>query len=296
MFGAVAVGMFRLPELGAVLALAHYLGAFCVGLTFRLYRRSAPITPALGMNHVSGDVLATSNPVRRRENLPLRAVRALIRARREDGRPFGRILSDSVNESVKTLLMICGFIMLFSVVIRVLQSLGAVAVMAIPLRVVLSAVNLDPGLADALLRGLFEIDLGTMAAGTAPAPLTERAIVASAIIAWSGLSVHAQVASVMAGADVRMSPFVAARVLHALYSAVFTAILMGPLGMLTSRLATPVMAAMTTAAGGNPWPPLVSLRLGAALLCGASGIVAIVLAAILVVILLSRIRVTGFRI
>ncbi|MEW6398753.1 MAG: sporulation integral membrane protein YlbJ [Bacillota bacterium] len=296
MFGAVAVGMFRLPGLGAVLALAHYLGAFCVGLTFRFYRRSAPSSPALGMNHVAGGPLAAGNTGTRHRNLLVRAARALIRARREDGRPFGRILSDAVNESVKTLLMICGFIMLFSVLIQVLHALGAVAIIAAPLRVLLTVVHLDPSLADGLLRGLFEIDLGAMATSSAPAPLAQRAIVASAIIAWSGLSVHAQVVSVMAGSDVRMTPFVAARVLHAGYSALFTAVLLGPLGMLTSRLVTPVMAALTTAAGGNPWPGLVSLRLGAALLCGASGIAAIVLAAALLAILLSRIRLTGFRI
>ncbi|MDI7249599.1 MAG: sporulation integral membrane protein YlbJ [Bacillota bacterium] len=294
-FGAVAVGMFRLPELGAVLALAHYLGAFCVGLTFRFYRRSAPSSPALGMNHVAGGPLgATANPGRHR-NLLARAARALIRARREDGRPFGRILSDAVNESVKTLLMICGFIMLFSVVIRVLQALGVVTAIAVPVRALLSALHLDPSLSDGLLRGLFEIDLGAMAASSTPAPLAQRAIVASAIIAWSGLSVHAQVASVMAGSDVRMTPFVGARLLHACYSAVFTALLLGPLGMLTSHLVTPVLAAVTGATGGNPWPGLVSLRLGAAILCGVSGITALILAALLAAILLTRARITGFR-
>lgn len=295
MFGAVAVGMFRTPELGAVLALAHYLGAFCVGLTFRFYRRSAPSSPALGMNHVAGETLAPGTPGPR-HNLLARAARALVRARREDARPFGRILSDAVNESVKTLFMICGFIMLFSVVIRVLQSLGAATVLAVPIRVVLAAFNLHPSLADGLLRGIFEIDLGAMAASTAPAPLPQRAIVASAIIAWSGLSVHAQVASVMAGSDVRMTPFVAARLLHALYSALFTALLLGPLGMLTSRAVTPVLAAMTAAAGGNPWPGVVSLRLGAAVLCGISGVAALVFAAVIAAILLARARITWFRV
>jgi sporulation integral membrane protein YlbJ len=288
--------MFRLPELGAVLALAHYLGAFCVGLTFRFYRRSAPSSPALGMNHVAGGILTPGNHGPGHRNLPVRAARALIRARQEDGRPFGRILSDAVNESVKTLLMICGFIMLFSVVIRVLQSLGAATALAVPIRAVLAVFDLHPSLADGLLRGIFEIDLGAMAASTAPAPLAQRAIVASAIIAWSGLSVHAQVASVMAGSDVRMTPFVAARLLHAFYSALFTALLLGPLGMLASRLAPPVLAAMARAAGGNPWPGVVGLRLGAAVLCGISGMAALIFAAVIAAILLARARITWFRI
>src|SRR5690554_5908545 len=39
MFGAVAVGMFGRPELGIIIALAHYLSAFSVGFLFRFYGR-----------------------------------------------------------------------------------------------------------------------------------------------------------------------------------------------------------------------------------------------------------------
>ncbi|HHY95373.1 MAG TPA: sporulation integral membrane protein YlbJ, partial [Firmicutes bacterium] len=238
-FGAVAVGMFGRPELGAVLAIAHYLGAICVGLTFRFHRRSAPPSAALGMNHVPGGTGTVVLQTPHHQNLLVRAARALVRARREDGRPFGRILSDSVNESVKTLLMICGFIMLFSVIIRVLDTIGAAPVLGLPLRFLLGLFHLDPSLLPATLSGLFEIDLGSMAAATAPAPFTHRAIIASTIIAWSGLSVHAQVASVVTGTDISMRPFVLARVLHAVYAGVFTALLLGPLGMLSTRAIAP---------------------------------------------------------
>ena len=39
MFGAVAVGMFGMPELGATLALAHYLSSLIVGVIFRFHGR-----------------------------------------------------------------------------------------------------------------------------------------------------------------------------------------------------------------------------------------------------------------
>jgi len=37
MIGAVAVGMFKNPLLGPLIALSHYLGALTVGLIFRFY-------------------------------------------------------------------------------------------------------------------------------------------------------------------------------------------------------------------------------------------------------------------
>ena len=39
MFGAVAVGMFKSPEIGALLAVAHYVSAFLVGVIFKLWGR-----------------------------------------------------------------------------------------------------------------------------------------------------------------------------------------------------------------------------------------------------------------
>ena len=41
MIGSVAVGMFKLPELGALIAVSHYLGAIIVGIIFGHYKKSS---------------------------------------------------------------------------------------------------------------------------------------------------------------------------------------------------------------------------------------------------------------
>lgn len=207
MFGAVAVGMFGRPDLGVILAGAHYLSSFAVGMVFRFYGRDSagPDIPIDGGGHIV-----------------IRAVRKMFEARREDGRPFGRLLADAVNESVRTLLMICGFIMLFSVMVRVLSVVGAVRFIDPLTGGLLKLAGFSRSLTPALFQGLLEIDLGTVAASKAMAPLWQRLAVASAVIAWSGLSVHGQVASVINGTDIRMGPYVAARLMHAVLGATFT--------------------------------------------------------------------------
>ena len=40
MFGAVAVGMFGIPQLGAIFAVAHYVSSFLVGIIFRFHGRN----------------------------------------------------------------------------------------------------------------------------------------------------------------------------------------------------------------------------------------------------------------
>lgn len=216
-FGAVAVGMFRRPGLGVLLAAAHYLAAFTVGLLFRFYARRDP-------ERRPGDADAPAPEGDRSPRLR-RAYAALARARREDGRPLGRLLGDAVLDSMRTLALICGFIVLFSVLVRLLDVTGLLQVLSLPLAAAFHLAGLDPRLAAAALAGLLEIDVGAQQTVQTASPLLEQAMVVSAIIGWSGLSVHGQVASVLTGTDIRLLPYVAARLLHALLAAAYTLLL-----------------------------------------------------------------------
>lgn len=223
-FGAVAVGMFGRPDLGMVLALAHYTSSFTVGIIFKFYGRERvkESPPQLKSETTVG--------------LLRQAFRALIRARRDDGRPLGRLMGDAVKESVQTLLTIGGFIMIFAVLVKMLELFGLLSLITLPIGGVLRLFGLDPGLAPAVFNGILEIDLGTMAVGHAVAPLAHRLVVASWIIAWSGLCVHGQVASVIHDTDIRMGPYMVARMLHGLLAAWYTWMLLGPLTQVTGRL------------------------------------------------------------
>ncbi|MDI3327320.1 MAG: sporulation integral membrane protein YlbJ [Alicyclobacillaceae bacterium] len=217
MFGAVAVGMFHQPAVGVLLAVAHYTASFLVGVLFKFYGLREEKMGPRQLEPPKGHLLK-------------RAYRELLRARKEDGRTFGQLLGDSVNDSIRTLLMICGFIIFFSVLIRVMTLARLMPVLALPFHGLLRLFGLDPDLVGPALSGLFEIDIGTAQAAAVQAPLLDKLVVASAVIAWSGLSVHAQVASVLTGTDIRIGPYFAARGLHAGLAALFT-VLFWQMGM-----------------------------------------------------------------
>ncbi|BDG61546.1 hypothetical protein caldi_26360 [Caldinitratiruptor microaerophilus] len=259
----MAVGMFGMPWLGPKLAAAHYLAALTVGLIFRFYGPGEQET-------------ARPEPPRR-GNILRRAVERLLEARREDGRGLGQLAGDAVHESVRTLLVICGFIMLFSVFVRMLEVVGLRGVVAAPFVALFRLAGLPQELVPAAIAGLLEIDLGTRAASVAPVALVPRAVVASAIIAWSGLSVHGQVASVITGTDVRMGPYVVARVLHALFAAMYIVPLLVP--ATSARLpVVPVFGPLEP--GPGFWPHLAGSAVGAVLVPAL--LVAVGLAAALV--------------
>ncbi len=218
MFGAVAVGMLHAPSTGMIIALAHYASSLSVGLIMRFYGRDKTRRPK----------------EKTRQNLPLgifrRALAALVEARQKDRRPFGKMLGEAIIQSVNTLLLVGGFIMLFSVILTMLDLSGIVTAIASPVSKLLILIKMDPSLSPSLIRGIFELDLGCQMAGTLQGvALGEKLIIVSAIIAWSGLSVLAQVASITSSTDLSIIPYIFARIIHAILAGIYTFLLLGPL-------------------------------------------------------------------
>lgn len=210
MFGAVAVGMFGLPEIGVPIAIAHYLAAFSVGFIYRFYGGKEEKTRERRRD------TGTSRKIWKR------AIQELYWTKQRDGRPLGQLLGDAVKESVGTLLMIGGFIMTFAVFITVMEQVGLVRVISPGVQSLLRFCGFDPDLGQSLLHGILEIDLGAMAVAQAHAPIDQRIILAGVIIGWSGLCVHGQVMSVVHDTDLRLAPYIIARVLHAVLAGLYT--------------------------------------------------------------------------
>ncbi len=239
MFGAVAVGMLHAPQTGIIIALAHYLSAITVGLVMRYYKAG------------DGKNKKVETKKRPTKSMFSQALSALVQARQEDGRPIGQILGDSVRDSISTLMLIGGFIMLFSVIITMLQKVSIAGFFTGIIISGLEIVNMDKALAPAFFSGLLEIDLGCQLAGLLEAVSMEQKIIAvSAIIAFSGLSVHAQVASIISPTDMSIIPYSLARILHAFLAAFYAMLLLGPLNIILplGQMATPVII-QTTAPG-----------------------------------------------
>jgi len=228
MAGAVAVGMFGNAGVAGVIMTAHYLSSLSTGLILRFYAPRAPTTSA-------------GEGQDRRATLFGRAARAMIQARIHDGRPFGSLLGDAVQESVSTLLLIGGFIILFSTIIQILGQVGVVSLLGAGFSSLLCALGMEPGLGDSLVNGLFEITLGCQTAAAAAASLPARLVVSGVIIAWSGVSVHAQVAAMTQDTDIDMRPYLASRLVHAVLAGAFTFLLLGRSGLAEDFIA-PVFA------------------------------------------------------
>jgi len=214
-FGAISVGFFHNPAVGLVLAISHYLGNFCVGLMMRFY----------GPNELPKKNDKKSIIVVIRE-----ALRTLHHTRLNEKRPFGKLLGDAVSSSIQTLLMVGGFIILFSVFTRLLSLVNISDGIAFILSSFLLVLGISPELSIPLISGLFEITSGSeMASQTKEASLLNQIMITSFILGFSGLSVQAQVASILAETKIGFKPFFVGRIFQGFLAAFFTFLLWKPL-------------------------------------------------------------------
>lgn len=212
-FAAVSVGFFNNPRLGLLLAAAHYLGNFFVGFTMRFYgvkkkKQEKERKPVLNISQ---------------------ALSALHQTRIHNQKPIGKLLGDAVMSSIHTLLVVGGFIILFSVINKLLFHLQVTPAIASVLDYILPTLQLPKEFGNSLVAGIFEITLGSqMASEVQGSLLLQQAIIVSFILGFSGFSVHAQVASILATTDIDYKPFFFARVLHGFLASIFTVLLWKP--------------------------------------------------------------------
>ncbi|NLY52228.1 MAG: sporulation integral membrane protein YlbJ [Firmicutes bacterium] len=229
MVGAVAIGMFGIQEIGWTIAAAHYLSVVIVGFLMRFTPEKDPPAVRSAIPSGQGNILS-------------RAFRTLEEARIRDGRSFGQLFGDAIRETFSSMLFIGGCIMIFSVLGRILDVSGVTEALQNFLAVLFRSFAINDAIIPPLIRGIIEITIGCEAISQANASLLLRTVVASFIIGWSGLSVHAQVATMIRGTDIRMGPYIIARALHGLLAAAMTLVLWRPVAaMAASGLPIPLM-------------------------------------------------------
>jgi sporulation integral membrane protein YlbJ len=207
--GAVAVGFFQSVRIGLILMVVHYFSALLVGVIMSRHKRRSPQTPSLN---------PSNQPVVRR------AFSAMHRARLSDGRPLGKLMGDAVATSINMQLIIGGFIIFFSVVLALLTQLHIMDIFNDVLGSFIQAAGLPVKSAGSITLGLFEVTLGAKQASEAMGTGSIAFIIAvtAAVLGWGGISIHAQVASILAQTGIRYFPFLFARVCHACISFVLT--------------------------------------------------------------------------
>ena len=189
MLGAVGVGMLDSPGAGRIIAISHYSSAILIGFLFKFY----------GKNSHSKKIVSNSH-------IPIlqKAMGNIYNTRKKGNRNLGQIIRDSIRHSFEPLVIVGGFLIIFS------------ALTPFILRTFPSNHHCIKG----FIAGMLEMTTGCITISQSTIPLTEKIACISFIVGWSGLSVHCQVISMIGETDISVGIYIATKLLHGILSAI----------------------------------------------------------------------------
>ena len=190
---AVGAGMLGNVRAGAVLFAAHILAALLMGLGGRIWD-------------------GRSKEADREEGLPAGPKRL----------PTAAAFVESVNGACRSLLYMCGFVVLFAAILALCDASGFPALIQQALALPFRLAGADADALNCLFPCLLEVSCGAVeasgAGGLAP-------LLLGMALGWGGLSVHCQLAANLHAYKVMDRGFFAARAVHAALGGLLTILL-----------------------------------------------------------------------
>ena len=185
--GVVGAGIFGSSKIGLLLYLAHTIASILIGILFRRWGKSSK---GSSRNRIS--------------TAP---------------KSFTAAFSGSIKSAFHSTLSICGFIVFFTVFIKLLFISGIIPAVANAIGTVFAPLGLNPEWAERLLTGLIEISSGVWTLKDAAGELTASIAMAAFMLGWAGLSIHSQVLSFIGGSGLSVRTYIYGKLLHGVLSA-----------------------------------------------------------------------------
>ena len=176
--GSVATTMLGAPQLGYFMLVIHIIAALSTGVLFKFILKDKPGT-----------------------NVILQASNA------STNKSFVSLFGDSVTSAVTILTQVGGFIVLFSVIARLIDSTG-----------LMSALN---DVSRGFLIGTIEIVNGANILNETALDTSHKALLIGALAAWGGLSIHAQTINIINKTDIGVSVYICGKALHMIFAIIY---------------------------------------------------------------------------
>lgn len=197
--GTVGILMYGNTAIGILLFITHILACITVGFIFRFWKYSDS-----SISHNSHHIIKSKQTPVTFSNL-------------------GSILSESITNSISTILLIGGFVVIFSSIISILKSSGLLSVFSISISPILAFFNIDSSFATPLISGFLEITNGINSiSNISNKKLSINLIFTAFLLGFGGISVLLQVFSITSKSDLSIKPYVYGKLLHGVLAAFYT--------------------------------------------------------------------------
>lgn len=197
--GTVGILMFKNSTIGFLLFITHILACLTVGILFRFWKK----------NSKNESKIINSNINNYKNNVNISNL--------------GEVLAESINSSISTLLLIGGFVVLFSSIISICKSSGILDIIEFLFTPLFDFINLNSSFIKPLFTGLLEITNGiNTISNIACKKLSVNIIFSAFLLGFGGISVLLQVFSITSKSDLSIKPYIYGKLLQGIFASLYT--------------------------------------------------------------------------
>ena len=201
--GSVGILLYRNTMIGLLLFITHLLASLSVGFVFRFWKKDS-----------SDNNILSSNAYMHQKN-------------RATFSNLGEILSESIVSSIKSILVIGGFVVIFSSIISILNASGITHIIELLLSPFFDWIHIDTSFIGPIFTGFFEITNGiSTISNIACKKLSINIIITAFLLGFGGISVLLQVLSITSKSDLSIKPYIYGKVLQGILAALYVYVFM----------------------------------------------------------------------
>ena len=194
--GTVGITLFGSATIGLLLFVTHMIACITVGIILRFFDKSSTICNNYHYNYSNKSVSISS---------------------------LGEVLGKSITNSISTILMIGGFVVIFSVVISILNQSGILSGISLMLSPILRSVGFPAELIKPVLVGIVELTNGvSLVANTHIKAISVNIVSSSFLLGFGGISVLLQVFSIISKAGLSIKTYAIGKLLQGIFAAIYT--------------------------------------------------------------------------
>lgn len=201
--GTVGITLFGNSTIGFLLLFTHILACLSVGIIFRFWK----------FKNNSAINLYSLNKTTNKEEVNFSNL--------------GDILGKSILSSIKTIVVIGGFVVLFSVILSILKSSNIIYILGKFIYPFLNFLGIeDFRFATSIVSGFLELTNGVMQVSSiACKQISINIIICAFLLGFGGISILLQVYSIIAKSDISIKAYFIGKLLHGALAAFYTFLL-----------------------------------------------------------------------
>ena len=200
----VGVSLFGDSKTGLLLLFTHVLAAITVGIIF------GNLSAKKGKNKECFSTKFTPSSIKKTIKFS----------------DLGKLLGESIHNAISTILMIGGFIVIFSVIISILQNSYLLDYLAKVFNPLANILGFDLRFTKPILAGIIELTNGiNMVANISIKAVSQNIIVCAFLLGFGGISVLLQVFSILSKTDLSIKKYITGKFLQGILAAIYTFII-----------------------------------------------------------------------